>query len=58
VRVNWRGGLYCGEGKTLLEEYDLKGSDKWGQLGALVLFFIVFFFFALLALTKVNHSRR
>uniref|UniRef100_A0A7S0SD37 ABC transporter domain-containing protein n=1 Tax=Mantoniella antarctica TaxID=81844 RepID=A0A7S0SD37_9CHLO len=46
------------EGKTLLEEYDLKGSDKWGQLGALVLFFIVFFFFALLALTKVNHSRR
>jgi len=42
----------------VLEEYNLKGSNKWAFLGALALFFAVFFAFALLALTKINHSRR
>ena len=37
------------DGKTLLQEYDLNGEDKWSFLGLLVAFFSVFFVFAFLA---------
>jgi ATP-binding cassette subfamily G (WHITE) protein 2 len=46
------------DGRTVLEEYDLKDSDKWGYLGLLVVFFTVFFTLAFLALSFINHSRR
>ena len=36
------------DGKTLLQEYDLNGEDKWSFLGLLVAFFSVFFVFAFL----------
>lgn len=46
------------EGRTILQEYDLKGEDKWSYLGLLVAFFTIFFALAYLALSHIDHSRR
>lgn len=43
---------------TILEYYSLDGASKWGWFGIELCFFVVFFFFAFLALTFVKHVRR
>lgn len=43
---------------SILDYYSLGGVSKWAWFGIELAFFVVFFFFAFLALTYVRHVRR
>ncbi|GLC39039.1 hypothetical protein PLESTB_001286600 [Pleodorina starrii] len=51
-KVDFVGGV------SILRYYGLEGADKWAYLGYLSLFWIVFAWLALLALTYVRHQKR
>lgn len=50
--VEFAGGL------SILQYYGLAGADKWAYIGYLAIFWIVFVFLALMALSYVRHQKR